>query len=99
MKKGTLLLVVDSPGSYSETTVGGSGVEGKRYPMKWLMDHVLIGGQKKDEEEEVEDGEKEVVAWEKVVEDGSRWWRISESLKYPIALENMRYQIHLYKRI
>jgi len=109
VKKGTLLLVVDSPGSYSETAVGSAGGEGKKYPMKWLLDHVMIGKQKKKkavegEEEEVvavveEEGEKEIAAWEKVVEDDSRWWRIGESLKYPIALENMRYQIHLYKRV
>lgn len=105
VKKGTLLLVVDSPGSYSETAVGSGGGEGKKYPMKWLLDHVMVGKQKKkavEGEEEVaaeEEGEKEEKAWVKVVEDDSRWWRIAESLKYPIALENMRYQIHLYKRI
>lgn len=107
-KKGTLLLVVDSPGSYSETAVGSGGGEGKKYPMKWLLDHVMIGKQKKKaaEGEEEEEAKVEIVeekedaaAWEKVVSDDSRWFRIPEGLKYPIPLENMRYQIHLYKRI
>ncbi|KAF7883569.1 uncharacterized protein EAF02_005489 [Botrytis sinoallii] len=43
LPKGSLLLVVDSPGSYSETTVG---TEEKKYPMKFLLDHFLIETQK-----------------------------------------------------
>ena len=57
--------------------------------MKWLVDHVLLG------EGEGKDGAE----WEKIVEDDSRWFRLPEGLSYPIALENMRYQIHLYRRL
>ncbi|EKD11849.1 uncharacterized protein L3040_000344 [Drepanopeziza brunnea f. sp. 'multigermtubi'] len=81
-KPGTLLLVVDSPGSYSETQVGS---EAKRYPMKWLMDHTLM--------------DPKQPFWEKIVSDDSRWFRIPNSLRYPIQLENMRCQMHLYRRI
>jgi 25S rRNA (uracil2843-N3)-methyltransferase len=89
--KGSLLLVVDSPGSYSETTVGKDG-EKKKYPMHWLMDHTLL-------EKHSKRGEQDTPAWEKLVGDESRWFRLDEGLRYPISLENMRFQVHLFKRL
>ncbi|KAL0942773.1 25S rRNA (uridine(2843)-N(3))-methyltransferase [Colletotrichum truncatum] len=80
---GSLLLVVDSPGSYSETAVGK---ESKKYPMQWLLDHTLI----KDEP-------VEGCQWEKLESHDSIWFRLDDSLTYPIPLENMRYQMHLYR--
>jgi len=90
MGLGSHLLVVDSPGSYSEIKLGKEAKK-KQYPMKWLLDHALLevaaaagqGGKK----------------WEKVISDDSRWFRMSSQLKYPIELENMRYQIHHYRRL
>jgi 25S rRNA (uracil2843-N3)-methyltransferase len=89
MRPGARLLVVDSPGSYSEIVLGKGAKEGgepqtKRYPMHWLLDHTL---------QDVAMG-----SWEKIMEDESRWFRISPGLKYNIDLENMRYQVHLYVR-
>ncbi|KAL6704316.1 hypothetical protein ACN47E_008380 [Coniothyrium glycines] len=93
MRPGSLLLVIDSPGSYSSVTLNGAE---KKYPMQWLLDHTLLkqvnGNQK-------ERGKDEVVKWEKVEEDVSRWFRLPEGLKYPIELENMRMQLHLYRRV
>lgn len=80
----SLLLVVDSPGSYSETTVGK---EAKRYPMQWLLDRILLRAD--------EDGD---VAWKKVEGRDSAWFRLTQGLRYPIPLEDMRYQMHLYRR-
>jgi 25S rRNA (uracil2843-N3)-methyltransferase len=88
-KPGTLLLVVDSPGSYSETKVG---TEAKRYPMQWLLDHILLGTEKSR-------GQESTANWLKVLSDDSRWFRLSDNLRYPIPLENMRYQISLYRRL
>lgn len=88
-KPGTLLLVVDSPGSYSETTVGS---EAKKYPMKWLLDHTLLDTDKRR-------GEESSANWQKVVSEDSQWFRLPEGLRYPIPLENMRYQVHLYRRV
>lgn len=88
-KPGTLLLVVDSPGSYSETVVG---TEAKRYPMQWLLDHILLGTEKTR-------GEESAANWLKVFSDDSRWFRLPDGLRYPIPLENMRYQISLYRRL
>ncbi|EGS17357.1 uncharacterized protein CTHT_0066790 [Thermochaetoides thermophila DSM 1495] len=82
---GSLLLVVDSPGSYSETSVGK---EAKRYPMQWLLDRVLMGTR------------REPIAgrrWKKLEGKDSVWFRLAEGLDYPIQLENMRYQMHLYR--
>ncbi|CZT08870.1 uncharacterized protein RCO7_03517 [Rhynchosporium graminicola] len=92
---GTLLLIVDSPGSYSETTFGPAGdtETPNKYPMKWLLEHALLAT-------ETPDGQENSVAlWEKIVSDDSRWFRIHETLRYPIAIENMRYQIHLYRKV
>ncbi|KAK7530719.1 uncharacterized protein J3D65DRAFT_134260 [Phyllosticta citribraziliensis] len=80
---GAQLLVVDSPGSYSTVTLNGAE---KKYPMHWILDHTLLST-------------TQAPKWEKTLEDESRWFRLPEGLKYPIELENMRYQIHLYKRL
>ncbi|KAI9664888.1 MAG: hypothetical protein M1821_006336 [Bathelium mastoideum] len=86
LKKGALFLVVDSPGSYSTVQLNGKE---KRYPMQWLLDHSLTNA--------ASDGGGKL--WEKLVSDESRWFRLPERLSYPIELENMRYQIHLYRRL
>ncbi|KAI3326714.1 hypothetical protein HD806DRAFT_532351 [Xylariaceae sp. AK1471] len=108
---GSLLLVVDSPGSYSEAAVGK---EAKRYPMQWLLDHTLVPNpRQKPTNSSQEDGRagktREGVAggqgssggreckWEKIESHDSVWFRVAEGLRYPIALENMRYQMHLYR--
>lgn len=125
---GTLLLVVDSPGSYSEASVGKEGAK-KKYPMQWLLDHTLLHSskesdaakqrraekaraaagdgaeeepkQKQDEQEQTQQVEQQGVTWEKVGEHSheSMWFRMPEGLRYPIALENMRYQMHLYRAV
>ncbi|KAK5714052.1 hypothetical protein LTR15_010959 [Elasticomyces elasticus] len=89
MPGGSFLLVVDSPGSYSTVSIKGTE---KQYPMLWLLDHTLLESFPKADEEQV-------VAWEKVENDESRWFRLPSGLQYPIQLEDMRYQIHLYRRL
>ncbi|KAM0720932.1 hypothetical protein Q7P37_003217 [Cladosporium fusiforme] len=83
MQLGSLLLVVDSPGSYSTVSINGAE---KKYPMQWLLDHTLLGSQ------------PEAALWDKIVTNESKWFRLLEGLEYPVELENMRYQIHMYKR-
>ncbi|KAL1606192.1 hypothetical protein SLS60_003593 [Paraconiothyrium brasiliense] len=87
LSAGALLLVVDSPGSYS--TVSLNGTE-KKYPMQWLLDHTLLGP---------EASAQDTPKWEKIKEEESKWFRLPETLRYPIELENMRYQLHLYRRL
>lgn len=95
VQPGTLLLVVDSPGSYSTVTVNNSE---KKYPMLWLLEHTLFN-QAPKALNTGEDGGFEPVVWKRVLSDESRWFRLPEGLRYPIELENMRYQIHLYRRL
>ncbi|MCJ1251545.1 hypothetical protein MMC30_008780 [Trapelia coarctata] len=97
---GTLLLVVDSPGSYSTVRVGSSpGADSKgaerRYPMTWLLDHTLLEASSIERNDEPTQKRQ----WEKITWNDSRWFRLSGDLKYPLDLEDMRYQYHLYKRI
>ncbi len=89
MKPGSWLLVVDSPGSYSEVTVGKES-EAKRYPMKWLLDHALqqAGGADVNG----------VSTWRKFVDNDSRWFRLNDKLSNSLELESMRYQVQLYLR-
>jgi 25S rRNA (uracil2843-N3)-methyltransferase len=85
LKEGALLLVIDSPGSYSSVMLNGAE---KKYPMQWLLDHTLL-----------QQGSKgEPAPWTKLTEDESRWFRLDAGLTYPIDLENMRFQLHLYRR-
>jgi 25S rRNA (uracil2843-N3)-methyltransferase len=82
LPKRSLLLVVDSPGSYSEAAVGK---EKKRYPMQWLLDHTL------------RDPRNDAPSWERLESQESTWFRLPKELSYPMQLEDMRYQIHLYR--
>lgn len=78
----SLLVVVDSPGSYSETAIGK---EQKRYPMQWLLNHTLEGM------------EAEERSWHFVEGGDSIWFRLSDQLSYPIQLENMRYLQRIFR--
>ncbi|TKA22501.1 hypothetical protein B0A50_07966 [Salinomyces thailandicus] len=91
MQKDSYLLVVDSPGSYSTVSINGAE---KKYPMQWLLDYTLLSSE--PQAGKIEDKTK----WEKVLSEASRWFRLpQQGLRYPIELENMRYQIHLYRRL
>ena len=97
---GALLLVVDSPGSYSTVSIGKTSSPkddgtGKRYPMQWLLDHTLL-------ESAAISTSKNASAerqWEKLESKESEWFRLSSELRYPVSLEDMRYQLHLYRRL
>ncbi|KAL8917910.1 MAG: hypothetical protein Q9172_005641 [Xanthocarpia lactea] len=116
VEKGCVLLVVDSPGSYSTLALNKSKEmdedrarqqpgdvdggkkqraiekDGKKYPMQWLLDHTLL------EAASTSPG-VEGKQWEKLRSADSRWFRLREELRYPIALEDMRMQIHIYRRL
>ncbi|KAI5295763.1 hypothetical protein KEM52_000301 [Ascosphaera acerosa] len=98
MQPGDLLLIVDSPGSYSTVSLGATDAKGsdetpkpqKTYPMRYLLDHTLLT---------IAEGR-----WECVASDPSRWFRRDASrLRYwvgdGVGLEDMRFQAHLYKRL
>ena len=92
VQPGTLLLVVDSPGSYSSLKLGGGTKTGteRQYPMKFLLDHTLLT---------VATGK-----WERVLSQDSRWWRrdasrLCHDVGEGAGLEDMRFQVHLYRRL
>ncbi|POS83530.1 hypothetical protein EPUL_004134 [Erysiphe pulchra] len=89
LKSGSILLVVDSPGSYSETSIGSCK---KKYPINWLLDYILLN-------ESTKISKDSRANWIKLISEESKWFRIPDSLKYAIPIENMRYQIHLYQRL
>ncbi|RAO66136.1 uncharacterized protein BHQ10_002148 [Talaromyces amestolkiae] len=98
---GTILMVVDSPGSYSTLSFAKNDStetqqQQRQYPMKFLLDHTLLS---------VAEG-----SWEKLVSQDSRWFRkdANHKLHYNveleggqgyIRLEDMRFQIHIYRRL
>ncbi|OAA59110.1 hypothetical protein SPI_06312 [Niveomyces insectorum RCEF 264] len=99
---GTLLLVVDSPGSYAEAAVG---THARRYPMQWLLDKILLSetGDADDADDAGDAGDangspENSAAWTKLHQYDSAWFRLPPSLVYPIRLEDMRYQVHFYVR-
>lgn len=106
-RAGTVLVVVDSPGSYSTVKLGGkrgntsssphdnqhaTGEQKVRqYPMAWLLDHVLL--------KLCPQAHNTVRPfWRKLDSCDSRWFRVPKDLRYPIKLENMRYQLHVFAR-
>ena len=100
LEPGALLLVVDSPGSYSTVKIGETsskddGGMRKSYPMQWLLDHTLLEsaaiGTSKNASAERQ--------WEKLETKESEWFRLPNELRYPVNLEDMRYQLHLYRRL
>lgn len=102
LSPGTLLLVVDSAGSYSTVKPAKSpepndeGHGSRKYPMQWLLDHTLL------ESAAIGDGKDGSAGgrkWEKLESRDSDWFRLPEGLRYPVESEDMRYQMHLYRRI
>jgi 25S rRNA (uracil2843-N3)-methyltransferase len=87
MEPGSWLLVVDSPGSYSEVTLG-AGIP-RKYPMQWLLNHTLL---------DIAGTTDGVCKWKLHSTDDSKWFRIDPRLKYGLELENLRYQKHLFHR-
>lgn len=97
---GALLLVVDSPGSYSTVNLGKTASiddDGarKRYPMEWLLDHTLLESATISTSRNASTERQ----WEKIASENSEWFRLSSELRYPVSLEDMRYQLHLYRRL
>jgi 25S rRNA (uracil2843-N3)-methyltransferase len=92
--KNSLLLIVDSPESSSEAAIENNdqSKEKKSYPMRYLLDLVLM-------EKRLPKAVDDNPAWEKLVEDQSRLFKLEEGLKYPIGLENIRFQFYLFRKL
>ncbi|CAK7902186.1 25S rRNA (uridine(2843)-N(3))-methyltransferase [[Candida] anglica] len=80
-RKGTILLIAESAGSYSNITVGT-----KQFPVQFLVDMVLVG----------KPGGP-AGAWSIAQQSESCWYRINtREVSYPMKLENMRFFYRLY---
>ena len=98
----SVLLVVDSPGSYSTISLGNDANDAaadappqKKYPMQWLLDHTILEtATTRHQTTQVRQPK-----WEKLFSTESSWFRLPDALQYPIQLEHMRYQAHLYRRL
>ena len=106
VQQGSLLLIVDSPGSYSTVHIGRDAKSQdsqkqkepsaqREYPMLWLLEHTLLSTAI-DGTGKLSNQEKQ---WEKLQGNDSKWFRLPPGLEYPIEIENMRYQLHLYRRL
>lgn len=106
---GTTLLVVDSSGSYSTVKLGKSG-NAEPYPMHYLLDYVLLsvasggGSHDKQQHGQEKDKKSDGKAWMKTVAEMSTWFRRDQKqLRYVVGdgvgLEDMRFQIHAYRRV
>ncbi|KAF5686906.1 hypothetical protein FCIRC_2597 [Fusarium circinatum] len=92
--RGSLLLVVDSPGA--DVVLPGSSDKGqeKKYPLEWLLYQALLPPKNADSEEE------EQPAWAKLVEGGhEKEYKLPMGLRFPGSLENTRFQVHLLERL
>ncbi|CED82419.1 Protein of unknown function DUF3115 [Phaffia rhodozyma] len=86
---GTLLMIVESAGSFSAMPVGKSE---KTFPLEFLLDLVLAGGK--------DAGPGSRGEWEVVKKSESRWFRVPDGVGkgYPVKLENMRHMLRVYRR-
>ncbi|KAJ3032186.1 UNVERIFIED_CONTAM: hypothetical protein HDU68_000025 [Siphonaria sp. JEL0065] len=93
MKKGALLVVVDSAGSFSEVNVGsakrkakGGSTESSNSdtPTPTYMVYNLLDA---------------IQAFEIVEKSDSQWYRYPEGLHYPIKLNNMRHFLRIYRKL
>ena len=96
LSSGALLLVIDSPGSYSTVQFNSSTDKSKQYPMQWLLDHTLLESAAVGSSKNSTAGGDQ---WEKIEARESEWFRLPKELEYPIDLEDMRFQLHLYRRL
>jgi 25S rRNA (uracil2843-N3)-methyltransferase len=92
--KGCLLLVVDAHNA-SSTADGIEDAQAEAYPMSWLLDRALLPKQ-----EMVDDALVPKREWEKMMGDTNRLFKFPEKgLSYPAGLENLKMQVHLFRRI
>jgi 25S rRNA (uracil2843-N3)-methyltransferase len=98
--RGSLLLVVDSAGAYAEVAAANAkeGDEKRKYPMNLLLDYALLPKPREDDKDN-SDEDKSERAWEKVIDEPSMLYKLDDAIRYPVSLENTRFQVHLFRRM
>ncbi|KAM0815623.1 hypothetical protein AB5N19_01422 [Seiridium cardinale] len=92
----SLLLVVETADAVSPARTVKHGEETMEYPINWLLNKALLPTGEKGE-----DGEQELeLMWERLIEDTDVLYRLPEKrLAYPVSLENLKLQVHMFKRL
>jgi 25S rRNA (uracil2843-N3)-methyltransferase len=97
--KGSLLLIVDSPGADVELPDSGNKEQEKKYSLEWLLYQALLPP-KSSSYTSTNSKEGEQPAWAKLVEGGhEKDYKLPAGLKFPGSLENTRLQVHLLERL
>lgn len=95
--KGSLLLVVNSPGADVALPDSSNKGQEKRYPIDWLLYQALLPPKKRPTDSEEEE---EQPAWAKLIEAShEKAYRLPTALKFPGSLENTRFEVHLLERL
>ena len=87
VEKGCLLMVLESAGSYSTIKIGD-----KTFGMGMLLEYTLLGAGGKGGD------------WNLITGEEARWYRLPKGetvgtgLKYPLALEDMRYFVRVFQK-
>ncbi|CEJ91326.1 hypothetical protein VHEMI07046 [[Torrubiella] hemipterigena] len=97
--KGSLLLIVNSPGADVSLPDRNNKGQEKKYPLEWLFYQALTPPKSKSSSEtSSEDAEQP--AWEKLIENGhEKEYKLPAKLEFPGSLENTRFQVHLLERL
>jgi 25S rRNA (uracil2843-N3)-methyltransferase len=97
--KGSLLLVIDSPGA--DVTLPDSSNKGqeKKYAIEWLLYQALLPPKSRSATS-TDSEEVEQAAWAKLIEGGhEKEYKLPAGLRFPGSLENTRLQVHLLERL
>lgn len=84
-RPGTLIVVIESAGSYSEVVIGK-----KTFPVYYLLHYALSRNNSSSS--------ASPSLWELVESTDSEWYRLTPNLEYPLELQNMRYFLRVYRR-
>jgi 25S rRNA (uracil2843-N3)-methyltransferase len=74
-------------------------MEKRKYPMNLLLDFALVPKSTKKTGRKDNEDEQSRPKWEKILEKTSMAYRLREGLRYPGSLENLRFQVHLFRRL
>ena len=92
--RNSLLLIIDNLDSSAEIILekDNEGKGRKRYPMHYLLDLILW-------EKQLPSSADKSATWEKLADDRSKLFKVAAELKYPLSLENIKFQVHLFKKL
>lgn len=97
--KGSLLLIVNSPGADVSLPDRSNKGQEKKYPLEWLFYQSLTPPKTKSSSEADSEVEEQP-AWAKRIEgDHEKEYKLPAKLEFQGSLENTRFQVHLLERL